>query len=73
MCLQNINVVTRMYKKTYNHEQNYYYDQSFDTIVANTQDGKAYINDFSIAIHFNVIGTQNDEQKKIILSKIKAF
>ena len=48
MCMQNVNIVT---------------NEPFDTIVAKTIDGNKYIEDFIIAIAFNLLGT-NDENKK---------
>ena len=75
MCMQNVNVVTKLYKKTYNPDEQYYYDEVFDTIVAKTIDGNKYIEDFIISIAFNLLGTNNEDKKEdnIVETKGKLF
>lgn len=75
MCIQNINVITKLYKKIYRAEDNYYFDEPFDTIIAKTIDGNKYIEDFAIAINFNMLGTTDEEKKKnnIVESRGKLY
>lgn len=75
MCMQNVNVVTKLYKKTYNSDEQYYYNEAFDTIVAKTIDGNKYIEDFIISIAFNLLGTNNEDKKEenIVETKGKLF
>lgn len=75
MCIQNVNVITKLYKKTYVPEEQCYYNEIFDTIVAKTIDGSKYIEDFIISISFNLLGTTNEDKKKdnIVETKGKLF
>lgn len=64
MCMQNINVTTRLYKNIVQTGSNQSFSMPFDTILAKTRGSSKYINNFIIDIYFNMLGTNRPEDKE---------